>query len=188
MVGPDYKKPKVEAPAAFKESEGWKVAQPQDEIPRGKWWEMFNDPQLNALEEQVDVSNQTMQWPRRITGRRGHWCRGRARRLFPTVGVDPAVTRSSQSSYAGSEPVARGVQHGLLRPGGGVLGGRPVGPGPPQRRIHRTSAQASAGDLETARLAMQAELAQDYFQLRALDAEKQLLGSHRRRLPEVAAS
>src|ERR1700687_4997582 len=60
MVGPDYVKPTAEAPAAFKENEGWKLAEPQDHISRGKWWEIYGDPQLNALEQRVDISNQNV--------------------------------------------------------------------------------------------------------------------------------
>src|SRR5215831_14654040 len=67
-VGPKYQRPTALVPAAYKQSpptyfnepEGWKVAQPNDDISRGQWWEIFGDPQLNALQEQVDVSNQTL--------------------------------------------------------------------------------------------------------------------------------
>src|SRR4029453_2891031 len=60
MVGPKYQKPAVQVPADYKELNGWKVAQPSDDMPRGKWWEIFQDEQLNALTEQIDVSNQTI--------------------------------------------------------------------------------------------------------------------------------
>src|SRR5476649_799533 len=59
-VGPDYSKPPVEAPTQWKEAGDWVVAQPKDAVPKGKWWEAFNDPVLNGLEEQVEVSNQTL--------------------------------------------------------------------------------------------------------------------------------
>src|SRR5215813_10063231 len=67
-VGPTYQRPEVYVPPAFKESpppefqtaSGWKVAQPNDDAARGKWWEIFQIPELNALEEQIDVSNQTL--------------------------------------------------------------------------------------------------------------------------------
>jgi outer membrane protein TolC len=59
-VGPDYVWPMALAPAAYKEMQGWKVAQPRDNVIRGAWWEVFADPQLNALEAQVDVSNQNI--------------------------------------------------------------------------------------------------------------------------------
>ena len=60
MVGPDYFKPSVPMTAAYKEGQGWKLAQPRDQIPRSKWWEIFGDAQLNALEEQVSEANQNV--------------------------------------------------------------------------------------------------------------------------------
>ena len=59
-VGPDYVKPPTAAPTAYKETPGWKVAQPRDELSRGAWWEIYHDPKLNALEEQVDINNQNI--------------------------------------------------------------------------------------------------------------------------------
>jgi outer membrane protein TolC len=59
-VGPDYKRPDAEVPQQYKEAGDWKVADPSDAIARGKWWEIFNDPQLNALEEQVAAANQNI--------------------------------------------------------------------------------------------------------------------------------
>jgi outer membrane protein TolC len=59
-LGPNYARPGVEAPAAYKEAQGWKTAQPRDTEPRGPWWSVFNDPQLDALLAQVEVSNQTI--------------------------------------------------------------------------------------------------------------------------------
>src|SRR5450631_3236125 len=59
-VGPDYVKPTAVVPAAYKESGPWKVAEPRDSVPRGAWWQVFNDPRLNGLEEQVSVSNQNI--------------------------------------------------------------------------------------------------------------------------------
>ena len=59
-VGPDYVRPTVETPPIFKEISGWKVAQPRDDAGKGPWWEIFNDPQLNALEQRVNISNQNV--------------------------------------------------------------------------------------------------------------------------------
>ena len=59
-VGPDYVRPAAEAPAAYKEAEGWKPAQPQDQLPKGQWWQMFGDARLEELAAEVDVSNQTL--------------------------------------------------------------------------------------------------------------------------------
>ena len=61
MVGPDYVRPTAPVPAAFKEGQGWKQAQPQDQAPRGDWWGVFGDAELDALLRQVDISNQTIQ-------------------------------------------------------------------------------------------------------------------------------
>ena len=111
MVGPDYVKPKVEAsPAAFKEMEGWKTAQPQDQLPRGKWWELFNDPQLNALEEQISVSNQSVQLSLAQYRQARALIQEARSALFPTVIVDPAITRSKSSNTLGATPVARVAQ------------------------------------------------------------------------------
>ena len=87
-IGPQYQRPEVRVPTAYKElppasfkaADGWKAAQPNDEAPRGKWWEVFQDPELNALEEQVDISNQTLavaeaQTARRPRGHRRGACR-----------------------------------------------------------------------------------------------------------------
>ena len=59
-AGPDYVRPPVATPAAYKEAQGWKQAAPRDDKPRGDWWEVFNDPELNALVTQVAISNQTI--------------------------------------------------------------------------------------------------------------------------------
>src|SRR5580704_5558502 len=60
MIGPKYVRPTAPIPAAYKESGDWEKAQPQDEIVRGAWWKIFNDPRLDALEEQVNISNQNI--------------------------------------------------------------------------------------------------------------------------------
>ncbi|HYA41069.1 MAG TPA: hypothetical protein VEF34_07180, partial [Syntrophobacteraceae bacterium] len=59
-VGPNYVRPTAAVPESYKEMEGWKVAQPKDHLIRGAWWKIFNDPRLNELEEQVDISNQNV--------------------------------------------------------------------------------------------------------------------------------
>src|SRR5208282_1318652 len=100
MVGPEYHKPAAETPAAFKEltpadfkdTDGWKVAQPKDDALRGKWWEIFNDPELNALEEKVNVSNQTLAAAAaNFFASRAMVKEARAQ-LFPTVTTNPAIT------------------------------------------------------------------------------------------------
>ena len=175
MVGPDYKKQPVEVPPAYKEDAGWKVAQPQDQLPRGKWWEVFGDPQLNALAEQVNVSNQSVQLALAQYRQARALVQEARSALFPTVSLNPSVTRSKSSNTLGATPVARGAQTFYNVP---VEASWTVDLWGQYRRGYEStldSAQASAADLETTRLAIQTELAQNYFQLRALDAEKLLL-------------
>ena len=93
-VGPNYVKPTTEVPAAYKEMDGWKVAQPRDEIIRGAWWEIFNDPELNRLEEQVNISNQN------VAAAEAQFRQARAQvqaarsAYFPTATVGTSFTRS----------------------------------------------------------------------------------------------
>ncbi|MGD0232764.1 MAG: efflux transporter outer membrane subunit, partial [Syntrophorhabdales bacterium] len=188
MVGPTYHTPPAETPAAYKEltpadfknTEGWKVAQPKDDALRGKWWEIFNDPRLNALEEKVDVSNQN------IAAAAASFFAARAlvkearSQLFPTVTTNPAITRqrspstlSNGTARASSSPAVTFNEYtfpfdATWQPD---LFGR-------IRNTVRSAAygaQASAADLENTRLTIQADVAADYFQLRGQDALKQLL-------------
>ena len=183
-VGPTYRRPAAPVPAAYKESAApapaagdWKAAQPRDDASRGNWWEVFGDPALDALEEQVDVSNQTVaQAEAAFRGARA-LARGARANLLPAVGTSPSVTRSSgtatRSSSTPGVPVSTVTTYSLpvdlsweLDVFGGIRRGLEAGV---------AGAQASAADLAGARLAMQAELAADYFALHGLDAETQLL-------------
>jgi NodT family efflux transporter outer membrane factor (OMF) lipoprotein len=175
MVGPDYAKPKAEVPPAYKEGEGWKTAQPKDQLPRGKWWELFGDAQLNALEEQVNVSNQSVQLSLAQYRQARAVVQEARSALFPTLSLNPQVTRSKASSTLGSQPVARGAISFYQFP---VEASWTIDLWGQYRRGYESteaSAQASSAQLETTLLAMQAELAQDYFLLRTLDAQKVLL-------------
>jgi len=186
-VGPNYQRPAVQVPAAYKEpppasfseASTWKVAQPNDGTPRGQWWELFVDPQLNALEEQVDVSNQTLAVAEaQLRGARAAIGVARAA-LFPTVTGTPTVTGARQSlnrSGASSKPVdPYATRSDYLLPLAASYELDVWG------RIRRNveaniaSAQASAADLETARLSIHTTLATAYFALHGLDAQKQLL-------------
>jgi NodT family efflux transporter outer membrane factor (OMF) lipoprotein len=188
-VGPAYHRPALQSPAAFKESDGWKVAQPKDDTLHGNWWLLFNDPQLDALEQQVNVSNQN------IAGAFASFLQARAlvkearAQYYPTVSVGPSVTRSRSSAnllQSGSAGVAPGAGTAT-----GVSSGRTFtdydlpfdASWTPDLwgRVRNTvkgnvaAAQASAADLENTRLTAQAELAVDYYQLRTQDSLKQLL-------------
>jgi len=175
MVGPDYVRPKTEAPAAYKEIGDWKTAQPQDHLPRGTWWELFNDAQLSALEDQIELSNQNVALAVSEYQQARSLVQQARSAYFPTLTTSPSVTRSKSSGTLGAVPVAHAPLTRYTLPVDVSwevdLWGR-------YRRAYESteaSAQASEGDLESIRLTAQAELAQDYFQLRMLDAQKQLL-------------
>ncbi|HEY0556491.1 MAG TPA: efflux transporter outer membrane subunit [Thermoanaerobaculia bacterium] len=187
-VGPNYKKPSVETPGGFKEAppEGWKRAQPSDAALRGKWWELFGDPALNALEEQVSVSNQTLaQAEAQFRGARAAVALARAG-LFPTVTAGAQATRShSGSSRSGSTTSSSGTTVSSSS-GDATVYQVPIDFtweldlwGRVRRDIESNvaAAQASAADVENVRLSLQAELAVDYFQLHGLDEQKRLLDS-----------
>ncbi|MGH8743579.1 MAG: efflux transporter outer membrane subunit [Burkholderiales bacterium] len=180
-VGPDYVRPSVEAPATFKEMDGWKTAQPRDQELKGKWWEAYNDPLLNSLEEQVDISNQNLAQAEAQYRQARALVQSARAGYFPTLSANASETRSRASSSFSStqlqstNPVTRGITNNYLLTLNAVWEMDVWG------RIRRTvesneaSAQASAADVEAARLSAQATLAQDYIQLRALDTQKQLL-------------
>ena len=174
-VGPDYVRPDAPVPQAFKETQGWKPAEPRDAEVRGSWWETFGDPLLNQLEEQVSVSNQNVA-AAEARFRQAMALIGAARaQYFPTITGDVSATRSRSSSGSNSAVISRGVvtsRNAAINADWelDVWG-----------RVRRTvesnvaGAQASAGDLESARLSAQVQLAQSYFQLRQLDTERRLL-------------
>ena len=176
-VGPNYVRPTADTPAAFKEMEGWKKAQPRDQELRGKWWEAFNDPLLNDLEGQVSVSNQNLaQAAAQFRQARALVQSARAGYL-PTVSGGASVTRGQSSSTLGSPNQTQGSRSPSTSYS---LSADAVWEADLWGRVRRTvesnqaAAQASAADLEALRLSVQADLAQNYFQLRALDAQKQL--------------
>ena len=176
VVGPDYVRPSVVTPDAYKENDGWKVAQPTDDLMRGAWWEIFGDPQLNALAAQVSISNQNLAVAEAQYREAQALVREARASYFPTVTIGIGANRSSQSTTIGGGPTQQRTAVSDYSLPLDVSWELDV-----WGRIRRTvesnqaSAQASAGDLENARLSFQAALAQDYFLLRELDAQKQLL-------------
>src|SRR5579862_576065 len=195
-VGPKYHTPSVQTPTAYKEVtpqnessiDNWKTAQPSDAAIKGKWWELFSDPELNALEDQVNVSNQTIAAAEASFMASRATVREARAQLFPTVSTSPSITRQKQSgnlkafspsSSGGSTPLAPATkpfdEYNLPFDASWVpdLWGR-------IRNTIKASAygsQASAADLANTRLSMQADVAVDYFELRSQDSLKQLLDS-----------
>ena len=185
-LAPQYTRPAIETPAQFKEARTadgvvWREAQPSDVAPRGRWWAVYGDHDLDALEEQVAISNQTIRAAEaNFRAARSAATAARAA-LFPVITANPSYKRSRSS---------RNVENssGVLPSGAGPSGvdeyslsfnasyeldlwGRVRN----SAAAAAASAQATAADLQTALLSTQAELAQDYFQLRAVDAQRQII-------------
>lgn len=167
-VGPDYVRPAVETPLAYKETKDWKIAAPKEDAPRGSWWAVYKDPVLDDLESKVAVSNQNLR-AAEAAYRQAHALAEEANAaLFPTVTATPSATRSGDAGTG----VAKNTFHVNAAANWelDVWG-----------RIRRTveaseaNAAASAADLAAAKLSAEAELAGDYFQLRTQDELKRLL-------------
>ncbi len=177
---PKYQRPAVQTPAAFKElppqspeaTNLWKIAQPSDALIRGKWWEMFTNTQLNALEEQVAVSNQN------VAAAFANFLSARAlvkearAQLFPTLAANPGVTRSRQQVPGSQSGAATLTDYSLPLD----ASWQPDFWGRIRNTVKANAfeAQATAADLQNTRLTAQAELAVDFFQLRGQDALKHL--------------
>ena len=184
-VGPKYIKPSVpatatykeEPPGSFKESEQWQPAHPGDQTSRGKWWEIFGDPELNKLEEQIAGSNQNL----KVAEARFREARAAIRfnraSQFPTISTAPSASYVKSSDFSPNFPskIEQSSKGDFVLPLDLSyeldLWGRV------RRSVAaaREEAQATAADYETAKLSLEAELAMDYFELRSADAQKQLL-------------
>ncbi len=168
-VGPDYVRPDVETPAAYKESGNWKVGEPGDHLSHGKWWEVFNDPKLDALEEQVNISNQNVHVAEAQFRLAQALAQGARAGYFPTVSGNLASNRSHAPSGTGTTTTSHSLSlDASWEPDVWGRVGRLV-------EANEAGAQASAADLESVRLSAQATLAQDYFLLRVSDTQKRLL-------------
>jgi NodT family efflux transporter outer membrane factor (OMF) lipoprotein len=183
MVGPNYTRPPMPAPAAYKATPGWTKAQPMDGIPKGAWWTIYGDQQLDALEKLVAVNNQTVAADYFAYKQSLQIVREEQGALFPTLSLTGSATRSSGSGGGSSVATAGGTTSsygGGPRTSGsfeGSLGWSPDIWGKIRRQIEgdKAAAQVSAADLANATLSEQAALATDYVDLRASDADIQLL-------------
>jgi NodT family efflux transporter outer membrane factor (OMF) lipoprotein len=182
-VGPEYQRPTLDAPAAYKENADWRPARPADELKRGAWWEIFGDAVLDELEGELDQANPSLAQAEAQYRQAQALVAGARASYFPTLAVSASLTRSRRYGT------------------GGVAGGTAIGAGGDSShptdtyslpftatwepdlwgRVRRTveaqsaNAQASAALLESTRLSLHAALAQDYFQLRIVDEQKRLL-------------
>src|SRR6266404_6014962 len=179
-VGPNYHRPSAPVAPSFKESppEGWKQAQPNAAISRGKWWEIYNDPTLNSMEEQVNISNQNVLHELALYREARDTVRIARSNYFPTVSAGVSVTNSRSSAT-----LNRNNQVNFIS-GTNNLYSLPVDVsyqadvfGSIRRTVaaNRDSAQATDADLENARLTFQAQLAEFYFELKGQDSQAALL-------------
>ncbi|HEX4122174.1 MAG TPA: efflux transporter outer membrane subunit [Verrucomicrobiae bacterium] len=175
---PKYKAPAMETPVAYKETHGWKAAEPADTAIKGDWWKMFNDPQLNVLEQQVNVSNQT------IIAALETFLAARAvakqaySQLYPTVSASPSATRSQISKNGGSSGLT--VSSNQVNTANTSFSSYSLpldatwepdlwGSIRNATAASTFAAQASAAQLENMRLTIQAEVAVDFYDLRFQD-------------------
>lgn len=172
-VGPDYKRPTSVVPAEFKELKGWKQSQPADEKIPGNWWEIFKDPYLNTLENQVNIGNQSLAQAQAQFAQAQALVQEARSAFFPTATGSASVNRFRAAT--GQSVAVAGVRNlfGMLLSGAW----EPDLWGAVRRQVeaNETGAQASAATLQAMRLSTHATLAQSYFQLRGLDAQKRIL-------------
>lgn len=189
-VGPNYNRPAYVAPSVYKETGassvvvpppnpaggGWQPASPSDGMLRGKWWEIYNDPQLDRLEDRIATDNPGLrQALDTYLAARDQIAAVRAN-LFPTLSAGPSITRQSVSQNGPSYSITRSNPYNDF-----ALEGQASWEPDFWGRIRRTvesaraSAQASAADMANVDLSLHAELASDYLQLRGLDSQIKLL-------------
>src|SRR5271157_5551751 len=176
-VGPKYHQPAVSTPPAYKEMGNWKTAQPSDQNLGGNWWEIFQDTQLNTLEEQINVSNQNLKAAvAQYQGARAALRYARAD-YYPTLTAGASATREKYSqNRSPHSPAFNGITfNDFTVPV--ELSYQTNAWGRVTRNVqsYRAQAQASAADLAVVNLSMHADLAVDYFAARSLDAEEKLL-------------
>jgi NodT family efflux transporter outer membrane factor (OMF) lipoprotein len=181
-VGPQYAKPTVPsapaysepAPAQFEAAPGWKTAQPADAMRKGKWWEIFDEPELNTLEEQVGPANQSLKIAEANFRQARSNIQFQRSFRFPTVSVGPSITGNRISGHAPTGD--SGLQYGeFTLPINASYDADLWGRIRKSVEAAREQTQASAADLENVKLELETELASYYFTIRGLDSQKRLL-------------
>jgi NodT family efflux transporter outer membrane factor (OMF) lipoprotein len=187
VVGPKYHAPSAQAttavykesPTQFSDNGPWTVAQPSDAKLRGKWWEIFNDPELNALEEQLDINNQNIkQYFENYMEARAIVREARSQ-YFPTLATAPSYSRSRTSANLSTTPVSKSGTGAVSTPQlQSTILSLPLeaswepdlwGKVRNTVREAQYAAQVSAADLENERLTEQASLAEYFFEIRGQD-------------------
>ncbi len=177
VVGPHYTRPPVPVPSEFKETPpNWKQAQPSDQVQRGRWWEIFQDPELNRLEEKIDVSNQSLKAAEAQFDQARARVRLNRADLYPTISAGVSATRERLSANR-PEATSLTTTNDLILPVDMSYEPDVWGRVRSNLAAFRANTQSSFADLQSVNLSLHAELASDYFQARALDREAQLLDS-----------
>ena len=175
-VGPKYRQPTAPVPPAYKEISNWKPAQPSDENLGGKWWEIFQDPQLNALEQRVDVSNQNLKVALAQFQQARAALRYTRADYYPTLTVAPSAIRQRYSNNRAPSGFFDGITFSdFTVPVEFSYQTNAWGRVTRNVQAYRAQAQASNADLAVVNLTIHADLAIDYFAARTLDAEEKLL-------------
>jgi NodT family efflux transporter outer membrane factor (OMF) lipoprotein len=177
-VGPDYHRPQFDAAANYKETGDWKPSEPNDVLSRGPWWKIFNDDALNALEAQIDISNQNVKAAEAAFEQsRALVAQARAG-FWPTIAASLGAQRQNSPAFTNAAGVPTTASRSQTTVTAGVSGNWDIDIWGRIRRSTESnvaSAQASSAALAAARLSAQAELATDYFELRAQDQLQKLL-------------
>jgi outer membrane protein TolC len=178
-IGPKYQPPvltPIQSPVAYKEFAGndeWKMATPSDTLMKGKWWEIFDDPQLNKLEEMVDINNQNVKQAEANFRQARALVAAAHANYYPTIGSTPSITQTDVGSQAGRG--FGGTSQTFLLPF--TASWEPDLWGRVRLSVQNAvdNAQASAATLENARLSAQALLATDYFLIAGSDMQQAVL-------------
>lgn len=184
-VGPNYRRPSTPTAPAFSQTVpppnptngSWKQAQPGDAILRGKWWDIYHDTQLNALEGKIAISNQTLKAAMDEYFQAREQVRVARSNYYPTVGAGPSVSRTRESyNQPNTQRSVTKYQYNTFTLEGQALW-EPDLWGQVRRTVEQASAneQASAADLANVELSIRSELATDYFEMRGLDTQQALL-------------
>ncbi len=181
-IGPDYQRPQLQTPAQFKQIEGWTQAKPGDVLERGSWWQLYGDAELNALVERLNISNQSLAASEAQYRQARALVRGARAAFYPSLSSSAGATRSSQgsgsnnnigSTTASTGDISKSYELGLNATWELDIWGKL------RRSLESSRAgfEASAADLAALKLSLQAELVQNYLQLRVLDDQQRLLDS-----------
>jgi outer membrane protein, multidrug efflux system len=176
-VGPNYHRPPVQAPEAYKTEPPWRVAAPKDSIPKGAWWEIYQDTELDNYEQQLLKANQSLVAAKDRLDQARSLARVATSGYFPTVTTDP---NASRTRYSGNRPEVVTLGNPLTQNNFGIpflLNYEPDLFGKVRRAVQAANAslQSTAADMYNVNLVLSAELAADYFMLRELDAEMQVV-------------